>query len=212
MLLMISGRVVSVPIDDYEPIPGRDGEIEQGASSTATAAAASPTAAPPAPSSQHGNSVAPPADIYAVVNKPKAADADRKPPTRNLSELYAKVLKPKISSDLARDVDTACRGDPKTDLLTTSTTPHEDHHARAPVADERIDSKTRDVGHSVEIRASQDAYTGYDTVEFKAVESNSVDTDYDNVYDNDVDEKTAQKDDVYEEMEDIIEKISQSKL
>lgn len=178
----------SIANDDYEPIPGRVEDFK-----TAGLPAAAPVVVPVS----NGANQVPgtgPVDVYAVVDKSKKASAiaDRNPPVRNLSQLYAKVSKTKKSVD----------GEHPDRLLQQSPA----HSASpnglfTPVSESDAISNTP-VGSLSQLKPD----SGYDTIEFHSPASPVAGSDYDPVGSG----EPVLKDDVYEEVGDVIQKVTSS--
>lgn len=172
---MFSGTIFRVPDDGYEPLPGAEGKSVAPAieSSSPVAAAADSNVTMP---------------VYAVAEKSKNSS---KPPTRNLSDLYAKVSKPKKSGDKNEEL----------------TIPNEQASA----------NQTMECGPQVEycsdaVLQDQQSDGAYDVIKTtnEVVPRNRSVSDYDNVAISDVDTAplAATKENVYEDIVSVMVDIS----
>jgi len=192
---LFSAKLSVVPIDDYEPIPGSAGGLKL---QTALANNVFSTVVPPhninGPAS--GNTTTP---LYAVVDKSRKGEAESKPVTRNISELYAKVSKPKKSTSNQADSSPSTTGP---DCKDQSSSPGiAGNVISTRLTTSPVEQSTPDDQYNLpNSHSSKQSVSGYDSIDFSASSN----------YDNVIAGELVSKEPMYEEMATVVSKVDQS--
>ena len=145
--------------------------------------------------------------LYAVVDKSKKGQAESKPVTRNVSELYAKVSKPKKSAGNQVDSSLSNSGPENRDQSAYPCL-EDDMMVRTGSAASPVFQYKSDEQCTLPASGSNKPMeSGYNSIDFGTSSSPDPSSNYDNL---NAGERTSSKEPMYEDMATVLSKVDQS--